>query len=140
MPDEVPAHEQRVTRRYTLRYPAHDPRESDPHYRAFEAYRKATVATAKCHIAEATGTDRYCKGPLELHHRILEFAMINGVDFDLLAKDFPSIKNPDDIAAWAESPENLRYYCEFHHRGDGGIHVASSSDFEAQFYILGLIE
>jgi hypothetical protein len=29
--------------------------------------------------------------------------------------------------------------CSFHHRGHGGVHVASSSDFTAEFYVPGLI-
>lgn len=29
--------------------------------------------------------------------------------------------------------------CEFHHRGHGGVHVSSASDFEAEKYVRGLI-
>jgi len=139
MADEVPAHDQAATHRYTLYYPAHPPRESDPHYAAFEAYRRATKDTAKCHHAEATGDASDCQGPLELHHARIEFALQNGVDFELLAKDFPALKDPTQLNAWIESPENLRWYCTFHHRGHGGVHTASASDFEASFYVKHLL-
>jgi hypothetical protein len=136
---ETPAHDQKVTRSYYIHYPAHDPRETDPHYGAFEAFRRATKDTAKCHMAEATGDSSHCQGGLELHHARIEFALQNGVDFELLAKDFPSLKDPSQINAWIESPENLRWYCEFHHRGHGGVHVAAAADFEASFYVKGLL-
>lgn len=139
MTDDIPAHDQVVTRKYTLHYPAHPPREGDPHYAAFEAYRRATKDTAKCHHAEATGDDSDCNGALELHHARIEFALQNGVDFDLLAKDFPSLKDPSQLNTWVESKENLRWYCENHHRGHAGVHVASASDFEASFYVKNLI-
>lgn len=38
-----------------------------------------------------------------------------------------------------ESAANLEWLCEFHHRGHGGVHVASSADFEAEKFIKGLI-
>jgi hypothetical protein len=139
MPDETPAHEQVAVHRYTVHYPAHDPRKDDPHYAAFEAYRRATKATARCHMAERIGTDTYCQGGLELHHARIEFSLANAVDFELLAKDFPALKSPEDVGSWVESPENLRWYCEFHHRGHAGVHTASASDFEAEFYVKGLI-
>jgi len=103
------------------------------------AYRNATKATAKCHMAERIGTDAYCQGGLELHHARVEFALANGIDFSLLQKDFPALKDSSQVASWIESPENLRWYCEFHHRGHAGVHVASASDFEAEFYVKGLI-
>ncbi len=136
---QTPAHDQTVAHKYTVHYPAHEPRQNDPHYAAFEAYRKATRPTAKCHMAERIGTDQYCQGNLELHHARIEFALANAVDFELLKQDFPALKDDSQIDSWIESPENLRWYCEFHHRGHGGVHVASASDFEAEFYVKGLI-
>jgi hypothetical protein len=43
------------------------------------------------------------------------------------------------VGAWVESADNLQWLCEFHHRGHGGVHIASSSDYEAERYVRGLI-
>ncbi len=134
-----PAHQQQETHKYLIHYPDHYPRQTDPHYPAFEAYRKAHIATAKCHYADVTGDASQCQGGLELHHRIIEFALQNAVDFARLSKDYPALTDPSQVAAWVESEPNFRFYCEFHHRGHAGVHVASSSDFEASYYVKDLI-
>ena len=79
-----------------------------------------------------------CK-PLELHHSHVEFSLQNGVNLEWLEVDYPGISNPDEVGAWVESPENLQWLCEFHHRGHGGVHVASASDYEAEKYVRNLI-
>jgi hypothetical protein len=134
------AHDQVVTHRYTLHYPDHPARKDDPHYRDFDHYRKAHVATARCAMAVQHGDDSECEGGIELHHAHVEFALQNGVDLAWLEKDYPGISNPDEVGAWVESGANLVFYCAFHHRGPGGIHVASASDFEAEKYVRELIE
>jgi hypothetical protein len=135
------AHKQVVTHRYTILYPAHEPRKSDPHYVDFEAYRKAHVQTAVCAFALRTGDDSECDHdhPLELHHAHIEFALQNGVDLRLLERDYPGVSNPDEVGAWVESGQNLVFYCRAHHRGPGGVHSATSSDFEAEHYVRQLI-
>ncbi len=87
----TPAHDQHFTHSYVVRYPAHEPREQDPNYVDFHAYREAHVADAKCAFGEARGDYSECHpGPdswpkgLELHHSSIEFAMVNEVDFKLL--------------------------------------------------------
>lgn len=134
------AHNQTVTHKYVMRYPAHPPRREDPHYRDFEEYRRRTRATAQCAFAARRGGDTSeCHGELELHHAHVEFALQNGVDLKLLERDYPGISDPDQIGAWVESAANLEWYCAAHHRGPGGVHVASASDFEAEHYVRNLI-
>lgn len=136
----TPAHDQVVTNRYTLHYLDHAPRADDPHYKDFEHYRRTHIATATCMFADARGGDASeCAGGLELHHRHVEFALLNGVDLALLERDYPGISNRDELGAWIESGTNLVFLCAKHHRGHGGIHHASAADWEAEHYVRGLI-
>lgn len=139
MSDAVEAHSQRIKHSYTVHYPEHEPRESDPHYVDFTHYRRQTKDTAVCHFAERTGDDSECHGGLELHHAHVEFSLQNGVDLAWLERDYPGISNPDEVGAWVETADNLIWYCAWHHRGHGGVHVASASDFEAEHFVRGLI-
>lgn len=135
----MPAHDQDITHHYLIHYPAHPARKGDAHYVDFEAYRRKTKATAKCAFGEQRGDYSDCDGGLELHHHFIEFALTNAVNLRLLEHDYPGVSNPDEVGKWVESAKNLMWLCEFHHRGHGGIHVASSSDYTAMAYILGLI-
>lgn len=140
MSDTVEAHEQRISHSYTVHYPDHEPREGDPHYAAFTHYRKMHVHDAVCRFAERRGGDTSeCQGGLELHHAHVEFSLQNGVDLALLERDFPGISNKEEVGAWVETDQNFVFYCAFHHRGHGGVHVASSADFEASHYVRHLI-
>jgi hypothetical protein len=141
----VPEHDQKVTHSYVICYPAHPARKGDPHYKDFNAFRKRTRATAKCAVGQHRGDYSECsdvdKWPvgLELHHSHVEFSLQNGVDLAWLAIDYPGIDNPDEVGAWVESAKNLLWLCTFHHRGHGGVHVTSASDFEAEKYVRRLI-
>lgn len=135
----TPEHDQKETKSYTLHYPAHPARKSDPHFKDFSAYRRRTKATAKCAIGLHRNDFSECAGQLELHHAHVEFALQNGVDLAWLEADYPGISDPNSVGAWVESGANLLWLCEFHHRGHGGVHVASASDFEAEKYVKGLI-
>lgn len=61
----TPAHDRKVTNSYLVHYPAHEPRESDPHYRDFDHYRRATEATAKCAVGQHRND--YHRGPGGVH-------------------------------------------------------------------------
>jgi hypothetical protein len=143
---ETPAHDQTFTHSYVVHYPAHEPREDDPNYVDFAAYRKGHVADAKCAFGVARddfsdcdpGPDSWPHG-LELHHAHIEFAMQNAVDLTLLEHVYPGVSDPTKVGAWVESGENLMFLCVFHHRGHGGVHVSTSSDYEAQRFIHNLI-
>lgn len=135
------AHDQRVTHHYVVHYPPHDPREGDPHYRDFEAYRRRTHATARCAFAVSAGTDAECDHdhPLELHHSHIEFSLQNGVDLSVLEREYPGVSDPSTVGAWVESAQNLEWLCVFHHRGPGGKHTAAAADYEAQRFVRNLI-
>ena len=132
-------HDQKITNSYIVHYPQHEPRESDPHYKDFNAYRERTKATAVCAIGGARADFSECDGGLELHHAHIEFSLQNGVDLKWLEHDYPGVSNPNEVGAWIESADNLEWICEKHHRGAGGIHHASAADFEAQKYVRNLI-
>ena len=140
----VPAHGQEFTHRYIVHYPAHEPRANDPHKPEFEEYkrRRHTNGTYYCDFAHEhrAGDTSECDTarPLEAHHRIIEFAMMNEVDFTLLEQDYPGISS-SDVGAWLDGDQNLCLLCVNHHRGPMGIHTASYSDFGAEFYIRNLI-
>jgi hypothetical protein len=133
------AHDQAITHRYTVHYPAHPAREDDPHYVDFEHYRRQTKATAVCAMGEHRGDFSDCHGQLELHHAHIEFSLQNGIDFKWLERDYPGISDPAQVGAWVESAANLVWLCESCHRGPGGVHVAAASDYEAEKYVRGLI-
>lgn len=133
------AHEQAETHRYLMHYPAHPPRNEDPHYKDFEEYRRKTKATAKCALGAHRDDFSECGGELELHHSHIEFSLQNGVDLAWLERDYPGVSDPDSVGAWVESADNLEWLCEVHHRGPGGVHTAAASDFEAERYVRRLI-
>lgn len=137
----VEEHDQHVSHRYVVHYPAHPERTDDPHYRDFNAFRRRTKDTAQCAIGLHRNDFSECSlgQPLELHHAHIEFSLQNGVDLKWLEIDYPGVSDPDSVGEWVESAENLMWLCEAHHRGAGGIHVAAASDFEAEKYVRGLI-
>lgn len=135
----VQAHSQTVSHSYLIHYPEHPPRKGDPHYVDFEEYRRKHVKDAKCAVGLHRSDFSECKGQLELHHAHVEFALQNGVSLKWLETDYPGISDPSQVGAWVESGSNLVFLCESHHRGHGGVHVASASDYEAEKYVRGLI-
>lgn len=140
-PVEVAAHPQIASHKYVMHYPEHPARTSDPNYVDFEAYRNKTHGTAQCAIGLHRNDFTECSldQPLELHHAHIEFSLQNGVDLKWLESDYPGVSDPLNVGAWIESADNLLWLCEFHHRGHGGVHVASASDYEAERYVRGLI-
>jgi len=137
----VEKHDQNVTHKYIVHYPAHPERTSDPHYVDFNHYRSKTKDTAVCSIGAHRNDFSECDSehPLELHHTHIEFSLQNGVDLKWLEADYPGVSDPDNIGAWVESADNLEWLCLFHHRGHGGVHTAAAADYEAEKYVRGLI-
>jgi hypothetical protein len=142
---DVPAHEQKFTHSYIVVYPAHEPRASDPHKHDFLAWKadRKSSNTYYCDFAKQhrNGDESECDltHPLEAHHKIVELAMVNELDFTLLEADFPGISNPDLAGSWIDSDKNLTLLCVNHHRGPMGVHNASASDYGSSFYIRNLI-
>jgi len=138
----VESHDQNVTHHYTVHYPDHPERTSDPHYVDFNHFRAKTKDTAVCSIGSHRNDFSECDSdhPLELHHTHIEFSLQNGVDLKWLEADYPGVSDPDNIGAWVESADNLEWLCLFHHRGHGGVHTAAAADYEAEKYVRGLIK
>lgn len=141
MASVTPAHDGVQSHKYTVHFPEHFPRESDPHYKDFNAFHRKNRANAKCAIGAHRDDFSECDlvNPMELHHAHIEFALQNGVDLKWLEVDYPGVSNQEEVGAWVEKGVNFVWYCQRHHRGHGGAHVASASDFEAQKYVRGLI-
>lgn len=146
----VAAHIQAHTSHYEVHYPEHGSRPGDPHYKDFDHFHRTTkndpeiyqcaVGKRRGDFSDCTLVDAEGKHiPLELHHTHIEWALQNGVDLGLLENQYPGISNADELGAWTESAANLEWLCQFHHRGHGGAHVASASDFEGQHFVKGLI-
>lgn len=140
---DVPAHVQQVTNHYAVAYPEHGPREADPHYKDFHAWKAKQKADGKwrCAWAVLVDDDSDCDltHPLEAHHGHIEFAMLNGIDFARLEQVYPGISDPDKAGAWIESDANLMLLCVRHHRGTGtGVHHLSAADYEASHYVKGV--
>lgn len=141
----VQAHDQVVTHRYTVHYPEHGPRESDPHYKDFHAFKAKRKAegTYFCDWASVhrAGDSSECDltAPLEAHHSHVEWALLNEVDLSLLEDAYPGISNRDEVGAWVESAQNLELLCIKHHRGHMGKHVASYADFEGLSFVHNLL-
>jgi hypothetical protein len=140
----VPEHSQQVSHHYAVHYPEHGPREGDPNYKDFDAYHRRTKNDPEiyqCAVGKRRGNFDDCLlgVPLELHHSHIEWALQNGVDLAMLEKQYPGVGNPDKIGKWINSAANLDWLCQFHHRGHGGAHVASASDYEGQHFVKMLI-
>jgi hypothetical protein len=153
MADEIAAHDQAESHHYVVHLPPHPAPPPAPPNVAIDHYHRKTRAAARCYVGERIGfgycrdaQGRPCPPPgggqqpgLELHHAHVEFSLQNGIDLAALEKDFPGISDATSVGAWVESDVNFRWLCCEHHRGPGGAHTASHSDWEASQYVPGLI-
>jgi hypothetical protein len=140
----VDAHNQVHSSHYDIHYPEHGTREGDPNYKDFDHYHRTTKSDPSiylCSVGKRRGDYSDCTLdlPLELHHTHIEWALQNGVNLQFLEKQYPGVGNPDALGKWVESAENLEWLCQFHHRGHGGAHVVSASDFEGQHFVQHLL-
>lgn len=132
----TPAHTQEATLHVHEYYPAHEPRESDPHYHLFHEAREKLrqLGKLKCWVC---GKDEAAAGqPIELHHSVIEFALANGVDVAKFAHLYPEFNVTDEatFVAFVESEGNLLPLCLDHHRGCHGIHSMTYSPWVAQAF------
>jgi hypothetical protein len=139
----IAAHVQPITHHYTEHYPEHEGRVDDPWHADFEEFKRRRVAndTSYCDFAHTYRSDSSecdLSTPLEAHHSIIEFALQNGVDIKLLEQFYPGVSTMG-IGKWIDSDQNLTLLCAWHHRGHGGVHIASASDWEAYQFVKGLI-
>ena len=114
------AHKQSMNLHLAVSIPAHEPRESDPHYHLFN---QAKARLKRQGLWQCIINDDLCSGGPELHHSHIEFSQINNMDLHKVEKAF-GLHFADDEAfqAWIEGPGNLEVLCEAHHRTRFGIH------------------
>jgi hypothetical protein len=121
----MPSHTQNQTIHIQEFFPAHEPRESDPHYHLFNAARKKLKSAGKL-ICWVCGKDEAAAGaPIQLHHDKVEFALQNGVDLEKFEEKFPdlNIHSEEEFFAFVESEGNLTPLCQLHHTGKEGVHL-----------------
>lgn len=120
-------------------YPAHGPRESDPHYAIFHGARKHLIdvlgvgcwigGATKAEIAAGLPADHRCAGAtqLEAHHAVAEFAGLTEIDFARVAEDFPQVglHTDEDFLRFAESEGGLQIICDIHLRQRGAARIGA---------------
>lgn len=113
----VDAHEQRLTVHILEHFPAHEPRESDPHYHLFNEVKRRMKAMGlwKCVVCGSIED-------VELHHSEVEFAYANGISVEKVNELLGLHLTEDDFVVWIESPANLEPLCRAHHRGLYAVH------------------
>jgi hypothetical protein len=129
------AHTATVHRTLIQTYPEHEPRESDPHYAAFDQTRRRLerLGALRCWINNAD----CCDGPIELHHSIVEFSLVNITDAARFRTLYPEFHLESDEAflTWVNSEGNLLPLCREHHRGHLGIHSVTYPAWLAQRFM-----
>ncbi len=113
------AHEATVTVRFIERWPAHEPREKDPHYHLFnEAKRRLKrQGLLKCQVESD-----YHWGVIELHHDKVEYAHIGDIDLDKFNHAYGLHLTDEEFQEYVEQEGNLEPLCTLHHRGQEGVH------------------
>lgn len=113
------AHEQVVTVRFIERWPAHEPREKDPHYHLFN---QARARLKKQGLLKCVVESDYHYGQIELHHSKVEFAHVNDIDLDKFNHLYGLNLSDEEFQAYVEQEGNLEPLCVLHHRGQEGVH------------------
>lgn len=102
-------------------YPAHPPRTESHVFKQTKAYWHKEGA--KCVVG-----NKDCKGGIEIHHKYIEWADSEAVDWDKVKKLFPEFNwdsfDSNKPELFIDSIFNTIPYCELHHRGPApyGIH------------------
>jgi len=79
------AHKQAMNLHLAVSIPAHEPRETDPHYHLFN---QAKARIKKQGLWKCIIDDDLCSGGPELHHSHIEFSQINNMDMHKVEKAF----------------------------------------------------
>jgi len=126
------AHEQQIVLNFIERWPAHEPRESDPNYRYFHAAKKR-MKEAGLLVCNVKAAHHY--GVIELHHNLVEFAHVNDIDLMKfnevwgLHLDDAAFKAFVEGAPGPDGENALEPLCTEHHRGVSGIHSLPGPDW-----------
>lgn len=113
------AHEQEVTIRFIERWPAHEPREKDPHYKLFH---QAKARMKKAGLLKCNVQSDYHYGVIELHHDKVEYAHINDIDLAKFDQAYGLSLTDEQFQEYVEQEGNLEPLCTLHHRGQEGVH------------------
>lgn len=114
----TPAHEQRETIHLLISYPEHEARKDDPHYAAFNAFKRRAKAQGllKCAVCGDTET-------VQVHHSRVEFSLINDVDVGRFDELYGLHLTDADFKDFVEGPGNAEFLCRLHHIGHEGVHL-----------------
>lgn len=112
-------------------YPDHDARKASAEYTHVHHHLVVELDEACwiCGIRRSTG------GRMETHHDELEWALANGVNLNLVLKDFPAMGAADEphLREWLDSEGNMLVLCDVHHRGGlQGVHMVTGPAWKAQ--------
>ena len=112
-------------------YPPHEPRKASSRYRRTHKHLVYEMDEACwiCGIRHSTG------GRMETHHQYIEWAAANGVDLNLVMRDWPALTDIDALRRWLDSEGNMLVLCDHHHRGSRtGIHMITYPAWVLQRY------
>ena len=130
------AHEQVVRINFIERWPEHEPRENDPHYKFFHAAkaRMKRQGLLNCNVRSA-----HHYGAIELHHAACEFAHVNDIDIDRFNALWGLHLDDEQFREFVmgaqftndkgELVNGLEPLCTEHHRGVSGIHSLPSPEW-----------
>lgn len=122
-------HEVHIRTDFEVFYPDHPPRSESAVFR--ETKKKWHSMGAICSVCGASKK-------VEIHHKFIEWADYEGVDWDLVKKihldfNWESFSNPEDFI---DSFYNTEPLCELHHRGPApfGKHFTPEPIWNMQKY------
>lgn len=126
-----------VTEQLTIAfwYPAHAPRRGSIEDRMF---RETKQRLKKAGAHQCWINNRDCGGgPLELHHDLIENALIQAVSVEHFIALYPEfgITDEETFVRWTQSEGNLLFLCPNHHRGQFGIHSILYSPWVLQRFL-----
>lgn len=144
----IPSHSQKMTHKYVINYPNHEPRKDSP------LYRKTHIQLCKtqdlpCWICNKNQSKDQIM--TETHHFFIEKAAENAIDWHKFSHKAQHLYNPqtgqhigpafdwDQVAKnptiFVDSCANMIVLCVDHHRGSGtGIHQAPFPDWILQAF------
>ena len=133
----VPVPEHTLTEHLTIAYwyPKHGPRRGSIEDKMF---RETKARMQKVGIHECWINNADCGGgPLEMHHSLVENALIEAVSVEHFIALYPEfgIKTDEEFHVWTQSEGNLLCLCPMHHRGILGIHTIHYSAWVCQRFL-----
>lgn len=148
--DVTQIHQVNKTLKETYNVPGHAPRSRSD---VFTATRKQLVDISDtpcyiCGVRQSTMKDAnqnlYGSTQMEQHHCIVEYALANAVDWDILKQEHPDFPDWDKVDStdaktykyFVDSAYNSKILCDVHHRGTNrGIHAIEYPVWLAQKYV-----